>query len=129
MQRTDRGFTLIELMIGVAVVAILMAVALPSYQGAMVKNRRAAAQAYLSDVAQRQQQHLTDARSFASTAAELGAAPPADVARYYEITFSVSASLPPAYTATATPLGDSSQAPDGPIGITSNGTKFPSGKW
>lgn len=129
MQRRIRGFTLIELVVAIAVITVLVAVALPTYQSAMVKNRRATAQAYLADVAQRQQQHLTDARAFAATTAELGSAPPDDVARFYDIAFTVSPSLPPAYTATATPRAGSAQAKDGAIGITSNGTKFPAGKW
>lgn len=129
MKQAPRGFTLIELMITVAVVAILLAVAYPSYQSAMVKNRRASAQAYLADVAQRQQQYLMDARAFAASTADLNAAPPDDVARYYDIAITVSASLPPAYTATATPKSGSSQVADGPLGITQNGTKFPAGKW
>lgn len=46
------GFTLIELMIVVAIVAILAAVAYPSYQNNIVKSRRADAQAALQGLAQ-----------------------------------------------------------------------------
>lgn len=46
------GFTLMELMITVAVVAILAAIALPSYEFAMVKSRRTAAQGCLTEQAQ-----------------------------------------------------------------------------
>jgi type IV pilus assembly protein PilE len=116
-------------MITVAVVGILAAIAYPTYQGAMVKNRRAAAKAYLADVAQRQQQYLMDARSFAADATALKAPPPDDVARYYDVAFTVSASLPPAFTATLNPRGSGSQAADGALGITQNGTKFPAAKW
>ena len=66
----QNGFTLIELMITVAVVGILAAIAYPSFQGAMMKNRRAAAQAYLSDVAQKQQQYLMDARAYTDGCAD-----------------------------------------------------------
>ena len=127
--RKHGGSTLIELMITVAIIGLLGAVAYPSYQTAMVKSRRAAAQAALSDVAQRQQQYLMDNRSYAATPTDLKVTIPNDVAGYYTIAITVSASLPPAYTATATPLAGSSQAQDGALSITSNGTKLPAGKW
>jgi len=41
MQRTTRGFTLVELIVVVVIVAILAAVAIPSYQGMMQNSRRA----------------------------------------------------------------------------------------
>lgn len=116
-------------MIVVAVIGLLAAVAYPAYNGAVVKNRRAAAQAYLADVAQRQQQYLMDARSFAATPADLGTPVPTDVGKYYTITFTLSAATPPSYTLTAAPLSGSSQAADGALGITSNGTRFPAQKW
>ncbi len=47
-----RGFTLIELMIVVAVVAILAAIAIPSYQNQVQKTRRADAQTGLLQAAQ-----------------------------------------------------------------------------
>ena len=48
-----RGFTLIELMITVAVVAILAAIAFPSYATYVKKSRRGDAEATLMDIAQR----------------------------------------------------------------------------
>lgn len=47
-----RGFTLIELMIVVAIVAILAAVAYPSYRDSISKSRRAEARAQLMDAVQ-----------------------------------------------------------------------------
>ena len=41
MSRRQRGFTLVELMIGVAVTGILSSVALPSFEGQLQKSRRA----------------------------------------------------------------------------------------
>ena len=54
-------------MIVVAIVAILAAIAFPSYQEHLRKSRRAAAQSFMVDVAARQQQYLIDARSEAAT--------------------------------------------------------------
>ncbi len=52
MKSTNDGFTLLELMIVVAVVAILAAIAIPSYQSSIAKSRRADAQSALQGFAQ-----------------------------------------------------------------------------
>lgn len=53
------GFTLIELMIVVAVIAILSAIAFPSYQNHIVKTRRSAAAACLSEMAHYMERYYT----------------------------------------------------------------------
>jgi len=53
------GFTLIELMIVVAVVAILAAIAYPSYQDHVIKTRRSAAAVCMLEVAQFMERYYT----------------------------------------------------------------------
>ena len=62
----DRGFTLIELMIVVAVVALLAVVGYPSYRDHIARSQRSQGQQLLSDIAQRQEQYLLDRRQYAT---------------------------------------------------------------
>lgn len=124
---TQRGFTLIELMITVAIVAILASIAYPTYRDAMVKNRRASAKSLLADVAQRQQLFLMDNRAYAGSVADLKVPVPTDVSPYYDLTITAAATTPPSFTATATAKG--AQLSDGPLTITHDGTKLPANKW
>jgi type IV pilus assembly protein PilE len=126
----SKGFSLIDVMIAIAIVGILASIAWPAYQSAVRKSNRAAAEAHLSDIAQRQQQYLLDQRSFASNLTTLGLVTPATVVPFYTIAIAASAGPPPSFTATATPIG--SQAADlsgQALTITNTGAKGPSGAW
>jgi type IV pilus assembly protein PilE len=130
--RADKylGFTLIELMITVAIVAILAAVAYPLYQTQLLKGRRASAQALMADIANREQQYLLDARDYAVDPGALTAlnlAVPTDVSKYYTITVAnITAPPPPNYTITATPIAG--QVPDGVMTLTNAGNKTRNGQ-
>ena len=129
-RRNTRGFSLIDVLITVAIVGILTAIAVPSYQSSVRKGNRGAAESYLSDIAQRQQQYLLDQRAYAATEAALGLSTPSSVVPFYTITIGTSAGPPPAFTVSATPKG--SQAADlsgQPLTITNTGAKGPSGAW
>lgn len=129
MKTSQKGFTLIELMITVAVIGILSALAYPSYQNAMIKNRRASAQAHLADIAQREQQYLMDNRSYTDSLITLNVTTSADVGTYYAITVPIGTATVPSFTATATPITGKSQEADGILTLDNAGIKTPTGKW
>lgn len=64
----SRGFTLIELMITVAIVAILASVAYPSYRGFMLKSKRAEARTALADFLQQQERFMTQRNTYSPVA-------------------------------------------------------------
>jgi type IV pilus assembly protein PilE len=66
------GFSLIELMVVVAVAAILVAIAVPTYQSQVRHSRRTDAKTALLDMAVRQEKYLTLNNSYSSTASNLG---------------------------------------------------------
>lgn len=121
-RQRQRGFTLLELMVTLGIVAILTAIAYPSYVSHLVKGRRAAAQVFLMDIAQAQQQYFLDARSYTTSLTTLNLSVPSDVSPYYSISMSIS-STPPTFTLTATPITGSSQASDGALSLNSAGVK------
>lgn len=127
----QRGFTLIELLITVMIAAILSAIALPSYQGHLRKGSRAAAQALLVDVANRQAQFLLDARNYAVGPGALSAlniALPAEVARFYNVAVEnasggTAPSTPPTFLIKATPIAGTRQESDGELKLGHDGAK------
>lgn len=70
------GFTLIELMIVIAVVAILAAIAIPGYREQVRKTRRSTATAELLAVAQALERFNTVNGSYVATAGDPSAVPP-----------------------------------------------------
>jgi type IV pilus assembly protein PilE len=117
------GFTLIEVMIAVAVVAILATVAFPSYREYIQRSHRSEAQAHLMALAARQQQFLVDTRGYAASLATLGISEPANVTKAYAVTMTLDGGPPPGYTITATPNASQTSERCGTLTINQAGTK------
>ena len=130
-----RGFTLIEVMIVVAIVAVLAAIALPSYQNYIKRAHRSAVESLMLDLANREQQYLLDQRSFLGGGASavttlLSPVPvPPEVSPYYDVTIAAAAGPPPTFTITAAPKAGTTMAGDGNLMLDQAGTKLPAAKW
>jgi type IV pilus assembly protein PilE len=67
MKCRSQGFTLLELLIAVAIIGIIAAIALPSYQDSIQKTRRSDAKIALSEAAARQEQFFATNNSYAGS--------------------------------------------------------------
>ena len=125
----QHGFTLIELMVVVAIVGILSAIAYPSYTQYTIRANRAAAQSEMMAIANRQQQFLITNRNYVdkATLEASGYALPADVANKYNYNIVLGGGAVPFYTLSFAPIG--TQASDGNLAINSDGVKTPAEKW
>ena len=128
------GFTLIELMIAVAVIAILARIAFPSYVEYFKRGHRSAAQGLMLDLANREQQYLLDNRSFLGGGASavttlLPIGVPQEVSAHYTMTITATAGPPPTFLVTATPKTGTVMAGEAAFTLDQDGTKLPAGKW
>ena len=99
--RSEAGFTLLEMMIVVAIIGILASIAYPSYQEQVAEGRRVDAQANLLSLAQHMERHFTENGSYLGAALPYNESPKDGADKYYDLT--VPASTAVSYTLRAVP--------------------------
>ncbi|MDD2658600.1 MAG: type IV pilin protein [Methylococcales bacterium] len=108
-QAKKYGYTLLELMIAVAIIGILAAIAYPSYVNQILKSQRTSAKTALLDLASREAKYYSLNNAYTTSMSNLGyanAGPipvPDSASHYYDL--SVAAENTTGYVATASPTG------------------------
>jgi type IV pilus assembly protein PilE len=128
-KRSIRGFSLIELVIAMAIIAILTSFAWPSYRNYIVRSSRQAAQAELLQLANLQEKIYLNANAYTAdvttayngtVAGGLGKTTGRTDDNKYNLAIAGGGQ---AYVITATPVVGTTQDGDGNILISSDGTR------
>ena len=121
--KKQRAFTLIELMVTVAIIGILASIAYPSYRDSVMKSRRADAQGALLAYANSMERYFTVNNTYLTVSSTV-VAPTNAGTTYYTIAISTSpAATASTYTINATPIGTQATDKCGTLTLTSTGVK------
>jgi type IV pilus assembly protein PilE len=122
------GFTLLELVIALAVIAVLASIAYPGYQQLVINGRRADGTTALTDLANRMERYYAQNNTFATATIATGTAAtdvlPAAASRQGYYTLSITAQAQHTYTIRATRAGvQANDTKCGNFTLTSTGVK------
>lgn len=120
------GFSLIELMIVMAIIGILASVALPNYSQYLIRGNRADAMETLTEVMAQQQRFVLRQRSYTLNLTDLGYLNPLVTPRgLYTITAEATCgNIQRCVNLRATPVNPGAQANDGDLTLDSRGQKI-----
>ena len=128
--RSERGFTLIELMIVVAIVGIIAAIAFPAYQSQVEKTRRTTAKSDLLELSQWMERRYSNGFDYRDTSVTPAVAPTLPFTQspqegttaFYNISFDGNVDRD-AYTLQAVPAGGQADDDCGTLTLDEQGNK------
>jgi type IV pilus assembly protein PilE len=128
--KSEKGITLIELLIVAVIVAILAGISIPMYNGYMQRARRADAKTALEQLRASQEMRRAERGSYSvvlnlSELQTTWGGPPT-ISGDYTISMVATSTT---FTGTATPTAGGRQVADGALTINQDGVKLPADKW